>query len=355
MRKWEQNIRHTVPYVPGDQPDTKNMIKINTNENPYPPSSGVQKLLSSYNIDKLKLYPETNATPLKNCLAKYYKLMPEQVFIGVGSDDILGMSFLTYFNSDKPILFPDITYSFYKVWADLYRIPYMQKAVNPDFTIKKEDYYTPNGGIVIANPNAPTGLNESLEFIEDIVKRNQDSVVIIDEAYVDFGGCSAIPLIDTYENLLIVQTFSKARSMAGMRIGYALGNERLIKALNAVKHSYNSYTMNHLSIECGIEAVKDDEYFKESLSKVIHTRERIKRELHKLGFYCTDSKTNFIFARHEQVDALAIFNHLKEHFVYVRHFDSPVINEYLRISIGTDDEMDRFLDITKSYLIKSNS
>lgn len=355
MNKWEQNIRQAVPYVPGEQPGAEGIIKINTNENPYPPSGRVQKLLSSYNNSRLRLYPETNAAPLRDRLAGYYSLKPEQVFVGVGSDDVLAMSFLTFFNSEKPILFPDITYSFYKVWASLYKIPYNTPAVNRDLMIQREDYYIDNGGIVIANPNAPTGISENLEFIEDIMKMNQDSVVIIDEAYVDFGGCSAVPLINKYENLLIVQTFSKARSMAGMRIGYAMGNKKLIKALNNVKHSYNSYTMNQLSIACGIEAVEDDEYFKDCLNKVIHTRERIKGELEKLGFYCTDSKTNFLFAKHEKADAEGIFNYLKEHLVYVRHFKSPVIDEYLRISIGTDEEMDTLLDITRSYLLNFNS
>lgn len=350
MKKWEQNIRKVVPYVPGEQPTGNNIIKLNTNENPYPPSPKAAKILKEFDNDKLKLYPESDIRSLNKCIAKYYNLDPRQVFSGIGSDDVLAMSFLTFFNGDKPILFPNITYSFYEVWADLYRIPYKTPPLNSDFKICKDDYYFENGGIVIANPNAPTGICEDLDFIEDIVKNNPDVIVIIDEAYIDFGGNSAIPLIDRYDNLLVVQTFSKARSLAGMRIGYAMGNEKLIEALNNVKQSYNSYTMNQISMACGIAAVEDVDYFNKCISKIVKTRERVKGELASLGFEFPDSKTNFIFARHRKMAAKDISAHLIKHSVYVRHFNIPYIDNYLRITVGTDEQMDRVLDILRNYI-----
>ena len=247
MKAFEKNIRKVEPYVPGEQPQRK-VIKLNTNENPYPPAPGVSKALQGMDVDKLRLYPDPTAGNLVHTLAEYYGVSDEQVFVGVGSDDVLAMCFLTFFNSEKPILFPDITYSFYKVWAELYRIPYECPAVDESFRIVKEDYYKENGGIIFPNPNAPTSIYENLDFIEDILKHNQDVIVIVDEAYIDFAGKSAIELIDKYENLIVVQTFSKARSMAGMRIGYAISNPTLIKYLNDAKYSFNSYTMNMTSL-----------------------------------------------------------------------------------------------------------
>ena len=237
MSAWEKNIRKVVPYVPGEQPNIPGMIKLNTNENPYPPAPGVIKALQEFQTDKLRLYPDPTAKLLIDTLADYYNVGKGQVFVGVGSDDVLGMAFLTFFNSDKPILFPDITYSFYDVWAELFAIPFERPKLDGNFRIVKEDYYKDNGGVVIANPNAPTSICEDLDTLRDIIEHNQDCVVIIDEAYVDFGGISATQLIKEYDNLLVVQTFSKSRSMAGMRIGYAFGNEKLIKALNDVKYS----------------------------------------------------------------------------------------------------------------------
>ena len=242
MREWEKNLRQVTPYVAGEQPKDLNKIKLNTNENPYPPTKNMEGLLNNQS-EMLRLYPDTQATELVEELARFYDLTTDQIFVGVGSDDVLAMSFLTFFNSEKPILFPDITYSFYDVWANLYRIPYERPALDENFHIKKEDYYKVNGGIVIANPNAPTSISEDLSVIEDIIAKNQDAIVIIDEAYVDFGGQSALPLLKKYDNLVVVQTFSKSRSMAGMRIGYAMANPELITALKNVKESYNSHTM----------------------------------------------------------------------------------------------------------------
>ena len=245
MSNWEEYVRTVEPYVPGEQPNQPDMIKLNTNENPYPPAPGVVEALKNFETDKLRLYPEPTCKVLVDAIADYYGIRSSQVFTGVGSDDVLAMIFMTFFNSKKPILFPDITYSFYKVWADLYRIPYECQKLDENFKIVKEDYYKENGGVIFPNPNAPTGLYEDLVDVEDIIAHNQDVIVIVDEAYVDFAGRSAIELIDKYENLIIVQTFSKARSMAGMRIGYAISNPTLIKYLNDAKYSFNSYIKNY--------------------------------------------------------------------------------------------------------------
>jgi histidinol-phosphate aminotransferase len=253
------------------------------------------------------------------------------------------MAFLTFFSSDKPVLFPDITYSFYDVWADVYKIPYKTIPLDDNFRIIGDDYKIPNGGIIFPNPNAPTGVLESVSMIEDIVKSNPDSVVMIDEAYIDFGGESCLPLIKKYENLLVIQTFSKSRSMAGMRIGFAMGNPKLIKYMNDVKFSINSYTMNCLTQLCGAEAVRDRDYFCEQTGKIVKTREYTKEKLAELGFTFPDSKSNFIFAKHNNADANVIFEKLKERKIFVRHWNKPRISDYLRITVGTKDEMDALI------------
>lgn len=350
---WEDNVRKVVPYTPGEQPKIKNIIKLNTNENPYPPAPGVKKVLEEMEVSDFRKYPDPTCDELVTAIADFYKLDKENVFVGVGSDDVLAMAFLTFFNSkdpEKKVLFPDITYSFYDVWADLFRIPFRQVPLNDDFTITPSDYFAENGGIVIANPNAPTGVLLPLGQIEEIVKRNPDVVVIVDEAYIDFGGESALPLIDKYENLLVVQTFSKSRSMAGMRIGYAFGCKKIIKYLLDAKFSFNSYTMNMPALSLGAAAVKDKEYFEECRKKVIATRERVKPLLTELGFTFGDSKTNFIFAKHKEKHGKEIFDYLRQNGIVVRRFDLPRISEYLRISIGTDEEMDRLISVLKEIL-----
>ena len=260
---WENNIRKVIPYVPGDQPDEINMIKLNTNECPYPPAPEVAKAARELECNNLRLYPNTNAQMLVDELATYYKVDPNQIFVGVGSDDVLAMSFLTFFNSESPILFPDITYSFYDVWAQLFKIPYKLCKLNKDMELELAAYQQKNGGIIFPNPNAPTGVLVSLEMIEEVLKANKDVIVVVDEAYIDFGGETAIPLIEKYDNLLVVQTFSKSRAMAGARIGFAIGNKELIKYLNDVKFSFNSYTMNLPAQVLGVEAIRNDKYFKE--------------------------------------------------------------------------------------------
>lgn len=350
MKAWKENIREVVPYVPGEQPQ-RPVIKLNTNENPYPPASGVKKASEGLDVDCLRLYPDPDCNLLRNELAKYYGLKKDNIFVGVGSDDVLSVAFLTFFNSKKPLLFPDITYSFYSVWADLYNIPYEKVPVNENFKIIKEDYYKENGGVIFANPNAPTAICESVDFVEDIVKHNQDVIVIVDEAYIDFGGKSALELTKKYENLLVVQTFSKSRSMAGMRIGYAMGNSELIKAMSDVKSSINSYTMNQNSLKVGIEAVKDKEYFEKNLSKIINTRENTKKDLRDLGFNFTESKANFLFVTHEKYKAKDIFEFLKSKDIFVRYFGSARIENYLRITIGTDEEMAKLIKTLKEFVV----
>lgn len=348
---WEEQVRRVVPYIPGEQPKQKGIIKLNTNECPYPPSPLVKQKAAEFQTDDLRLYPDPDASLLVKTLADYYGVKEEQVFTGVGSDDVLAMSFLTFFNSDKPICFPDITYSFYDVWADLFHIPYRCPALDEEFRLKKEDYLCENGGIVIPNPNAPTGLSEGLDTIEEIVAGNPDSLVIIDEAYVDFGGESAMGLVDKYENLLVVQTFSKSRAMAGIRIGFAVGSSKVIRYLKDVKFSFNSYTMNAPSIAWGAASILDDGYFKETVGKIINTRERVKKELKELGFTFPDSRSNFLFASHKSIPAAELFEALKQEGIYVRYFNKPRINNYLRITIGTDEEMDRLLTFLKKVTV----
>lgn len=347
---WESYVRRVVPYTPGEQPQVTDVVKLNTNENPYPPSPSVRAILEDFEYGRMRLYPDPDSSVLVDAIAKRYNVKSSQVFAGVGSDDVLAIAFMTFFGSDKPILFPNITYSFYDVWADVYRIPYKQIPLNSDFSINREDYITENGGIVIANPNAPTGVMETIENIEYIVKNNPDSVVIVDEAYVDFGGESCLPLVEKYENLLVVQTYSKSRSMAGMRIGFAIGSEKLIKYMNDVKFSINSYTMNPITQLCGAASMADKEYFRETVDRIIATRERTKARLTELGFVFPDSKTNFIFASPQKKSAKYIFEELKKRNIFVRYWNKPIICDYLRISIGTDEEMDRLFNALEEII-----
>ena len=349
--KWEDNVRKAAPYVPGEQPQKKSIIKLNTNECPYPPSSMVDKKMKEIAYQDLRLYPEfPEETPLTALLAEYHHVNENQIFIGVGSDDVLSMAFLTFFHSDKPVFFPDITYSFYDVWAELYQIPYEVKPLDENFRIRKEDYIGRNGGVIFPNPNAPTGIFMEVDAIEDIIRENQDSIVIIDEAYIDFGGTTCLPLLSKYENLLVVRTFSKSRAMAGARIGYAVGNEKVIQYLNNAKYAVNSYTMNRPALQLGAEAVKDDAYFKEICAKIITTRERSKKELAALGFHFPDSHGNFLFASHKTVRAQEIFEKLKERDIYVRHWNKARIDNYLRITIGTDEQMDALFAALKEIV-----
>ena len=344
-KKWKENIRKVVPYVPGEQPNVEGkLIKLNTNENPYPPSPKATLAAQRMDMDKYRLYPDPAASKLVTALAREYGVDDNQVFVGVGSDDVIAMSFLTFFNSDKPILFPDVSYSFYEVWADLYHIPYERPALDENFNIVPEDYCRENGGIIFPNPNAPTGVYMPLDSVKKILDANQDVIVMVDEAYIDFGGESALALINDYDNLLVVRTYSKSRSMAGLRIGYAIGNSELIAALNDVKYSYNSYTMNMAAIELGAAVLEDKQYFEDTVAKIVNTRENAKKRLRELGFTFPDSRTNFIFAKPSNVRAVELFDELKKRNIYVRYFNAPRVNEYLRITIGTDEEMEHFYE-----------
>lgn len=347
---WTKNLRDIDPYVPGEQSSEKDIVKINANENPYPPSPKVFEAIEKFNASSLRLYPNANATPLKHALADYYNVDIKNVFLGNGSDDVIAIAFQALFNSDLPIAYPDLTYSFYPVWCSLFNIPYKNYPVGDDFRINVEDYKEKNGGVVIPNPNAPTSLGEGTEFVEKLMEYSQDSVVIIDEAYVDFGGVSSVELTKKYENLLVTGTFSKSRSLAGLRIGFAIGSEKLISVLEAVKNSYNSYTIDSVSIAAGVASVLDHEYFTETCNKIIKTRTRVTDELRALGFKVLDSQTNFLFATKDDLSMKDMFEYLKTKKVYIRYFSVPRIENYVRISIGTDDEMDIFLKEVKEYL-----
>lgn len=330
------------PYVPGEQPKDKKYIKLNTNENPYPPSSRVRGSIEK-SIDSLRLYPEPTTENLRDTLAKYHDLNRNQIFVGNGSDEVLAFAFMAFFNPGDTILFPDITYSFYPVYANLFKVKYDLIEVDENFSLSDKSFLKPNQGIIFPNPNAPTGRYMGIDEIENILNNNTEKVVIVDEAYIDFGGESAVKLVNRYPNLLVTQTLSKSRSLAGIRVGFAFGSEELINGLNRIKNSINSYTVDTLAMNASIEAIDDEDYFKETTEKIIHTRNRVTNELRDLGFKVIDSKANFVFITHENVQAEELFKKLKELGILVRYFKQPRIYNYLRVSIGTDEEMDEFL------------
>lgn len=341
---WSEVTRLTEPYVPGEQPKVKNKIKLNTNENPYPPSPKVLAALKGAVDGNLRLYPDPTADELCEAIAKAYDVAKSQVFIGNGSDEVLAFSFLAFFNQGEQILFPDITYSFYPVYANLYRLDYKEVPLNEDFTIPVEQFFHAEGGVIFPNPNAPTSIGLGLEQIEKILQNNPDKVVMVDEAYIDFGGESAVPLTRRYENLLVIQTLSKSRSLAGLRVGFAFGNEQLIEGLNRIKNSFNSYTLDRLALVGAKAAIEDTAYFEETRSKIIETRHRVIGELRQLNFTVLDSQANFLFMKHGRVDAKQIFETLKEKGIYVRYFNKSRIDQFLRVTIGTDEEMNRLME-----------
>ncbi len=351
MSEWEKNVKKLIPYVPGEQPKDKNVIKLNTNENPYPPAPAVQEVLEDFYADELRRYPEPTLLELRSTLADFHGISPDEVFVGVGSDDVLAMSFLTFFGDKKrPVRFPDITYSFYDVWCELFGIEYERIPVAEDLSIDLTGYEGPCGGIVIANPNAPTGLYLDTGALCHVLESHPECVVIVDEAYVDFGGESMLRYTDHYDNLLVVRTFSKSRSLAGSRIGYAMGQKKLISYLLAARDSFNSYTMDTITQRIGVASVKDKAYFDRQVRQIIDTREMSKNRLLELGFSFPESSTNFIFATHERVPAEEIFEKLRDRGIYVRYFKKPRIDNYLRITVGTDEQMEQLFKALEEIL-----
>ena len=336
-------LKNLAPYTPGEQPQDQQYVKLNTNESPYPPSAGVITALNAKEASDLRLYSDPECKELKKALADYYKVEPENIYVGNGSDEALNFAFLSYATDGRGVAFADITYGFYPVFADLYHMPVQIVPLKSDFSIAPEDYYGLNKTIVIANPNAPTGMALSRDAIEGIVKANPDSVVVVDEAYVDFGAESCVELTKIYPNLLVVQTYSKSRSMAGARLGYAIGNAELIRDLETVKFSTNPYNVNRLTLRAGVQAIAEQDYYTENCKKIMDTRAYTKEKLEKLGFTVLDSRSNFLFARKPGTDGGAIYRGLKERGVLVRHFDKDPIRDYNRITIGTQEQMDIFL------------
>lgn len=349
---WSEVTKHTEPYVPGEQPQSTSIIKLNTNENPYPPSPKVLDAIKQHVDGDLRLYPSPTADDLKLTAAKYFGVNEKQVFVGNGSDEVLAFSFLGFFNPGEEIFFPDITYSFYPVYTNLYGLNYREVPLAEDFTIPVEQFFNSPGGVIFPNPNAPTGLALSLDQVEQILQHNREKVVIVDEAYIDFGGESATALIPKYENLLVIQTLSKSRSLAGMRIGLALGNEQLIEGLERIKNSFNSYTLDRLALVAGKAAIEDVKYFNDTREKIINTRERVAKELKELSFHVLESKTNFLFVRHKTVPSQLIYEKLKEQGIYIRYFNKNRIDQFIRVTIGTDEEMDTFIKAIKQIIGK---
>ncbi len=341
---WSPFVKDLVPYVPGEQPKLAKLVKLNTNENPYGPSPKALAAMQAQLSDDLRLYPDPNSDLLKQAVADYYGVETAQVFVGNGSDEVLAHAFHGLFQHGQPLLFPDISYSFYPVYCGLYGIPFEAVALDEQLQIRVEDYARPNGGIVFPNPNAPTGCLLALEAIERLLKANPDTVVLVDEAYIDFGGVSAISLVNQYPNLLVTQTLSKSRSLAGLRVGLAVGHPDLIEALERIKNSFNSYPLDRMAIAGAAAAFEDQAYFTHTCQLVIDSREALVAELQQLGFEVLPSAANFVFARHPQQDAAALAAGLREHGVIVRHFKQERIAQFLRISIGTPEQNQALLD-----------
>ncbi|MBN6533853.1 histidinol-phosphate transaminase [Acinetobacter pittii] len=354
MRFWSPEVRELEPYVPGEQPKIQNLLKLNTNENPYPPSpkvvEAVQAVLT-HQADALRLYPDPDATALKHAIAKQQNIEVSQVFVGNGSDEVLAHIFKAFFLQDEPILYPDITYSFYPVYSQFFGTKTKEIPLNDNFEIEVKDYVQPNGGVIITNPNAPTSIALGLAEIEQILKANPDRVVVIDEAYVDFGAESAVSLVNRYENLVVCQTTSKSRSLAGLRVGFAIAQSHLIAALEAVKNSFNSYPIDRFAIAAAVASFEDQTYFEEQCQKVISSREKLVDELTALGFKVLPSKANFIFASHPSHDAGQLAQQLREQGIIVRYFNKPRINQFLRITVGTDEQNERLVQTLKEDIL----
>jgi len=347
---WNEKVKSIEPYIPGEQPKDKKYIKLNTNENPYPPSpKAIEAMKNAVNED-LKLYPDPTCSNLIEKIADFYNVNEEEIFVGNGSDEILAFSFMAFFSKDKKILFPDISYTFYKVYAELLDLNYELVKIDEDFNIPLEKFKAQNGGIIIPNPNAPTAKFIDVSELTKLVEANSESVVIIDEAYVDFGGESMIEYTKKYNNLLVVQTFSKSRSLAGLRVGFAIGHKDLIEGLNRIKNSINSYTIDRVALAGAAAAIEDKNYFEETRKKIIKTRTNTIDKLEDMGFKVLNSQANFIFAKHNEVNGEFLYKSLKDRGVLVRYFNKERINDYLRISIGTDEEMEILIKQLKTIL-----
>lgn len=347
---WSPIVHSLTPYVPGEQPKVSNLIKLNTNENPYGPSEKVLAALTEQADERLRLYPDPNASDLKETIAKYHNITADHVFVGNGSDEVLAHAFMGLLKKQKPLLFPDISYSFYPVYCGLYEIDFQTMPLNDQFEIQANDYAIENGGIIFPNPNAPTGRVLALTEIERILRANTTSVVVVDEAYIDFGGETAISLVNQYPNLLVTQTLSKSRSLAGLRVGFAVGHPDLIEGLERVKNSFNSYPLDRFAINGAIAAYEDEAYFQDCCKKIINNREQLIDELQGLGFETIPSSANFIFTTHKDKAAEEIASYLRKQSIIVRYFNKPRIDNYLRITIGTTEECQQLIAALKALL-----
>ena len=337
---WSSRVRSLTPYTPGEQPKDRKFIKLNTNENPYPPSPAVTRAIQAAAGEPLRLYPDPEGSALRRTLAGLYGLGEDQVFVGNGSDEVLAMCFQAFFEPGRTVLFPDVTYSFYPVYAGLYGLDWREVPLDEDFGLRVADYLGSEGGVVIANPNAPTGRALPLEDVRALAQGNPNCVVLVDEAYVDFGGESAVELVNQYPNLVVVQTMSKSRSLAGLRVGFALADANLIAALDTVKNSFNSYTLDRLALAGGQAALEDTDYFRQTTDRIIATRDRTARRLEALGFAVCDSRANFLFISHPEAPAKTLMDGLRQRGILVRWWDKPRIANHLRVSVGTDEDMD---------------
>ena len=349
-RYWSDLVNTLTPYVPGEQPQLANLVKLNTNESPYPPSPRVVEAINAVGADRLRLYPDPESTQLRQAIATRHGVRLEQVFVGNGSDEVIALAFMALLKHKLPLYFPDISYSFYPVWAELYGIAYATMPVNADFSIDPTDYPAQNGGIIIPNPNAPTGMLIGLDAVRTLCQHSGNSVVVIDEAYIDFGGESAVALIAEFDNLLVVQTFSKSRALAGLRVGVAMGNEELIAALNRVKNSFNSYPLDTVAQHAALASILDEDYFRASCERVIQSRQALCEEMAAMGFEVLPPGANFIFASHSTFAARELFSALRERGIVVRYFDKPRIDNHLRISIGSEEQNALFLAALREVL-----
>ncbi len=351
---WNKKVREITPYIPGEQPKKK-MIKLNTNENPYPPTRLIKEALSGFDIEILRKYPDPNADELKNSIAGYYGVPKECVFVGNGSDEVLAFAFQAFFDKNIPVNFPDITYSFYPVYGKMFDVSFETVPLDDDFNINVEDYYDKNGGVVIANPNAPTGIYLEISEIKKLLQANKSRLVIADEAYIDFGGETCIPLTEEFDNLLVVQTLSKSRSLAGLRVGYAIGSKNLISGLERVRDCINSYTTDVLAQNLASVALNDGEWFEKTRARIIDSRNNFVNNLNRMGFITLPSSANFVFTSHEKISAVRLFELLRKKGILVRYFNSERINNFLRITIGTEDEMQQLTKALESIIIKEES